>query len=433
MDTTWIKKTESKAAGTPVMNLQDFLLQSKEMDFKSRVGTFARYVDFVKQQREQTYSRLVISPSGREVTIWDAWMNRERQMLMFASNNYLGLADHPYIKKKVNEAMAKFGVGLGGPPLLNGYTLLMQELEERLARLKHQESALIFPTGYSANLGLVTALVRENDHVLFDELSHASFYDAIRVAHVPSTAFRHNDLKDLKEKLARLTDETEGAVFAGIEGVYSMDGDLAPLDKMAPIFKKYGAICILDDAHGMGILGSTGSGTAEYFGVEREIDLSMGTFSKVFAMTGGFVAGPKDVVDYLRFFARSYMFSAALSPVTLAAVLAGIDMIENETWVRDELLEIARYAALKLKPFGVISKPEAAIVALKVPDWMDIRKANYHIHEAGIFLNAIEYPAVPEDQQRFRISLMSEHTRADVDRLAEVIRETWENPSVRKN
>lgn len=433
MEATIMKETTMPGSGLSDLNLHDFIVQSKQMDLQASIKRFAAFIRYEKQHHEITYSRQVVSPPGREVTILDPWTGRKRQMLMFASNNYLGFANHPYVKSQVAAAMDKYGAGLGGPPLLNGYTRLMKELEERLARLKHQESALIFPTGYSTNLGMVTALVKESDHVLFDEFSHASFYDAIRMARVPATAFRHNDVKDLEEKLKQLTAETKGTVFVGVEGVYSMDGDLAPLDKMVPVVKKYGAISMLDDAHGTGLLGKTGSGTAEHFGVEKEIDLSMGTFSKTFSMTGGFVAGSWEMVNYLRFFARSYVFSAALPPTTLAAVLAGIDLIEKDGAVREKLLSTTAYAASQLKKFGTLSNPEAAIIALQVPDWMEIRKANNLIHEQGIFLNAIEYPAVPEDQQRFRVSIMSDHTREDVDRLVAVIHKTWNDPAVRKS
>ena len=418
--------------GKHIPNLHSFLTASKKLDFKSRVQAFSAYVELEKKHREFTYSRLVTSPPGREVTIWDPVASKERTMLMFASNNYLGLANHPYVKEKVKKAIEKYGAGLGGPPLLNGYTKLMQELEARLAHFKHQEAALIFPAGYMANLGMVTALVGKDDHVLYDELSHASFHDAMQLGAVASTLFFHNDLTDLETKLERLTSATKGTVFVGVEGVYSMDGDLAPLDKLIPLVKKYDAIVMLDDAHGTGVLGGSGSGTAAHFGVEHEIDLSMGTFSKSFAMTGGFVAGPSEMVDYMRFFARSYMFSAAIPPAILSAVLAGLDIMENEPWLRGELLENARYAVKKLQPFGIISKPEAAIVSLQVPDWMNLRSANYHIHEQGIFLNAIEYPAVPEDKQRFRISLSAEHKKTDIDQLAAVLEETWNNPAVRK-
>lgn len=414
------------------LDLHSFLKSGKSMDFKSRVQAFADYLEKLQSAHGFTYRRLVVSPPDREVDVWDDDTKKVRRMLMFASNNYLGLANSPYVKQKVGEAIQKYGAGLGGPPLLNGYTKLMQELEERLAHLKHQESALVFSTGYMANLGMVNALAGPNDHILYDELSHASLHDAMHLNKVAATEFAHNNLPEMEAKLEQLTASAKGTVFVGVEGVYSMDGDLAPLDKLVPIVKKYNAITMLDDAHGTGVLGKTGSGTAEHFGVEQQVDLSMGTFSKSFAVTGGFVAGSKDLVDYMRFFARSYMFSAALPPLTLAAVLAGIDVIENEPWLRLRLLENAQYAIEKLRPFGLTTNPEAAIVALHVPEWMDMRKANYHIHERGIFLNAIEYPAVPEGSQRFRISLMAAHTKEDIDQLAAVMGETWHNPTFRK-
>lgn len=422
-------KNERVNGETP--NLHTFISANKTMKNGEFVPMFSQFISAMKEQQVYTYCREVLSPQSREVVIYDAETGQNRDMLMFASNNYLGMANSPYVKEKVKAAIDQYGVGLGGPPLLNGYTKLMIELEERLAHLKHQESAMVFSSGYAANVGMLIALTQSNDHVLYDELSHASFFDGMRMTQVPSTKFEHNDLVDLENKLAQLSKTTSDTLFVGIEGVYSMDGDLAPLDKIIPILKKYNAFCMLDDAHGTGVLGKTGSGTAEHFGVERQIDLSMGTFSKSFAMTGGFLAGPKDLIDYLRFFARSYMFSAALPPAVLAAVLAGLDVVETQPELRERLLDNARYTIQKLRPFGVISNPEAAIIAIKVPEWMDVRKANHFIHENGIFLNAIEYPAVPEGQERFRISVTVEHTRQDIDRLAEVMEKTWNSPKVK--
>jgi glycine C-acetyltransferase len=420
-------------ASGEIPNLHTFITANKSLRTREYVSLFSEFIAYCKRQHIYTYCRPVLTPQSREVTIWDADLNKDRKMIMFASNNYLGMANSPYVKKKVTEAIDLYGVGLAGPPLLNGYTKLMIELEERLAHLKHQESAMVFSSGYAANLGMLMALAQENDHILYDELSHASLFDGMRMTQVPATKFAHNDLVDLEAKLAQLSKTTKDTVFVAVEGVYSMDGDLAPLDKIVPLVKRYGGFLLLDDAHGTGVMGKFGSGTAEHFGVEKQIDLSMGTFSKSFAMTGGFLAGPKDLIDYMRFFARSYMFSAALTPVTLAAVLAGIDVIEKEPELRELLLENARYAILKLQSFGIISKPEAAIIALKVPDWMDVRKANHIIHEQGIFLNAIEYPAVPEGEERFRISITAEHTRTDIDKLAEVLDIVWNSLIVKKN
>ena len=412
-------------------NLHTFISANKNLKNREYVPLFSKFIGELKARHQFTYCRKVLSPQSREVLVWDTDAGREKKMIMFASNNYLGLANHPYVKEKVRKAIDLYGVGLAGPPLLNGYTKLMQELEARLAHLKHQESAMVFSSGYGANLGMLTALAQGNDHLLYDELSHASLVDGIRMTQVPHTRFAHNNLEDLEAKLARLSKTTPDTLLVGIEGVYSMDGDLAPLDKIIPLIKKYGGFSLLDDAHGTGVMGKTGSGTAEYFGVERQIDLTMGTFSKSFAMTGGFLAGSRELIDYLRFFARSYMFSAALTPVTLAAVLAGIDLLENEPELRVQLHNNARYAIRKLQPFGIVSKPEAAIIALLVPDWMDIRKANQLIHERGIFLNAIEYPAVPEGEERFRISITTEHTKQDLDKLVEVLEEVWSSSEVR--
>lgn len=430
-ETKWVK-TPAPSTSKDSPNLRTFISANKSLKTREYISLFSRFIQNEKEQHIYTYGRKVLTPQGREVTIWDADTDKSRKMIMFGSNNYLGMANSPYVKKKVTEAMDLYGVGLAGPPLLNGYTKLMTELEERLAHLKHQESAMVFSSGYAANVGMLIALTQKNDHVLYDELSHASLFDGLRMTQVPATKFAHNDLEDLEAKLSQYSKTTEDTVFVAIEGVYSMDGDLAPLDKIVPLVKKYDGFLLLDDAHGTGVIGKTGAGTAEHFGVEKQIDLSMGTFSKSFAMTGGFLAGPKDLIDYMRFFARSYMFSAALTPVTLAAVLAGIDVIEKQPELRNLLLGNARYAIQKLQPYGIISKPEAAIIAVKIPDWMDARKANHLIHEQGIFLNAIEYPAVPEGEERFRVSITVEHTHADIDRLAEVLDTVWNSPIVRK-
>jgi len=237
-------------------------------------------------------------------------------------------------------------------------------------------------------------------------------------------------LADLERKLAKYSTTVKGTIFVCMEGVYSMDGDISPLSQMIPIIKKYGAISMLDDAHGMGVLGWNGSGTAEHYGVSKEIDISMGTFSKSLAGTGGFLAARKEIINYLRYFARPYMFSASLPPMALAAVLAGLDVIEKEPRLREQLHENVKYANKMLSSFGLVAKSETPIIALLVPEWMNIRKANSIIHEKGIFLNAIEYPAVPLNMQRFRISLMAQHTKEDIKKLAKVLEDVWTDERV---
>lgn len=326
------------------------------MPLSKRSHQFAAFINLMTDLRLQSYYRLITSPADREVTVQDRYTGQMRRMLMFASNNYLNLANHPYIREKVIKAINRYGTGIGGPPLLNGFTELMKELEERLADFKHQEAAMIFPTGYSTNLGLTSGLAQEGDVVLFDSLSHASLFDSLLLTKASAVKFEHNNPKDLEAKL-RLHRPEAINLFVGVEGVYSMDGDLAPLDKIIPLCQKYKAYSWVDDAHGTGVLGTSGSGTAEHFGLSEAVDVSMGTFSKVFAVTGGFLAASRDLINYLRYFARSYMFSAALPPMTLAAVLAGLDVLEKEPERRDHLMSIAQYARKKLKPFGFYATP----------------------------------------------------------------------------
>ena len=414
------KKTEKDEA----ISLREILVKGKKQSFSERVKTFSSFMSALNNNQHNLYMRQVLSPADREVTILDPFSNQRKKMLMFGSNNYLGLANHPYVKEQVAQAISDFGTGIGGPPLLNGYSKLYRELEDRLAHLKKSESCLLFSSGYAANVGLLTALINREDKILYDELSHASFYDGLRMAKCNAESFKHNNVIDLQTLLYQ-NNAIINDVFVGVEGVYSMDGDLAPLDEIVSVCKKRNAILILDDAHGTGVLGDKGHGTAEHFGVEDNIDITMGTFSKTFAMSGGFVTASKDIVEYLRYFARSHMFSASLPPVVIKAVLAGLDVIENEPQLISSLRKNIGYTSKKLKQIGFDINTHSPIIALHVPQDINVREAAFQFHSAGIFVNSIEYPAVPENQQRFRISLMASHTQKDIDHLLAVIEEIW--------
>jgi len=402
----------------------------KTFQRRTRDEKLAKRVELFKQTiptTETTYLRTILSAADREVIVEDYLSGEQKKMLMFASNNYLGLANHPHVKARVKKAVDNYGAGIGGPPLLNGYNKLIKEAEEKLAVLKEQEAAMIFSSGFMANLAVVSALAQANDIILYDELSHASFFDGIKLTKAKAISFVHNNINKLHELLLK-TGDSNGSVFVCVEGVYSMDGNLSPLDKINALCKKYGAVLILDDAHGTGVIGKNGSGTASHFNCGKEIDLTMGTFSKVFASCGGFLAGSKDLINYLRFHARPYIFSASIPPPIAAAVLGGLEVMEKEPWLRTTLLENAKYATQKLQAFEFCAKPEAAIIALKLPEGMNIRAASLLFHQKNIFINPIEYPAVPPQQQRFRISLMATHTKKDIDRLAEAIEEVWNDP-----
>ena len=410
-------KTESN-------NLISVYLRSRNEKFAERLEIFK---DFMSEQT-LTFKRTIVSEADREVMVRDPFTGVDQPMLMFASNNYLGLANHPHVKKQVAKAIDEFGCGIAGPPLLNGYIKLIEELEERLASFKSKEAAIVFSSGFLANVGVVSAVAEANDVIIYDELSHASFYDGIRLTKAKAVPFAHNDIQQMEELIEQHSKNAKGSVFVCIEGVYSMDGDIAPLDKISCVCKRYNAYLIVDDAHGTGVIGENGKGTASELGCEDDVDITMGTFSKVFGTCGGFITGSASLIEYLRFHARSYIFSASIPPPVAATVLAGLDVMENEPWLREQLLDNVQYAIKKLEPFGFHSPPQAAIITLGLPENMDIRKAAVLFHQKKIFINPIEYPAVPASKQRFRISMMATHTKEDIDSLVTAVEEIWYDP-----
>lgn len=411
-------------SGGENFDLRQMLLKGRSMRLDQRAAFFGRFIGDLQEAGENLCMRCLTSPTDREVVIVDPATGLPRKMLMFGSNSYLGLANHPTVKARVEEAIRTYAIGIGGPPLLNGYTTLHHELERRLADLKGTEDALVFSSGYGANVGLVSGLMNHNDVVIYDAYSHASFCDGIKMSGVQAYRFPHNDMARLKALLTQHC-SADHDTYVGVEGVYSMDGDVAPLHEIVALCEAYGAILIVDDAHGTGVMGAKGSGTAEHFGVESRVPLTMGTFSKAFAVTGAFVAGPQAIVNYLRFFARSYMFSASLPPMVLAAVLGGLDVLASEPERLLRLRENVARTAAGLCALGIAVRPDAAIVPLIVPPSMNIRRAGRVFHERGIFVNSVEYPAVPISQQRFRISIMATHTASDIDTLLSVVEEVW--------
>lgn len=391
-----------------------------------KVTPFSQTFRAIQASGMALYSREIIGPCNNRTLVLDARTQTINEMVMMGSNNYLGLTTHPKVCRAVIEAVETYGVGMGGPPVLNGMSALHRKLESRLAKLKHKENAshydaMLFGSGFQANLGWLKGLLSENDLLLYDELSHASLYDGIaQLNHtdkqkIRTIRFRHNDCIHLETLLQQNPCQNNSQIYVAVEGIYSMDGDLAPLDEISKICEKYGAVLVLDDAHGTGVIGALGGGTAEHFGLDETIDISMGTFSKVFGVTGGFLVAKTEIIDYLRFYARSYMFSAHLPIATVAAVLAGIEVIKEEPQLRKQLHENSIYLSKNLDNLGYQVKQKSAILPVMIPKQFDIRAINLRLHEEGVFLNSIEYPAVSRNQQRLRISLMATHTKDDLD------------------
>ncbi|WP_188152141.1 aminotransferase class I/II-fold pyridoxal phosphate-dependent enzyme [Teredinibacter waterburyi] len=407
-------------------SIGDEIFHDQKMSTAERVDIFNRLGQQEVDRNRIFYHRLISSPSESHVFVEDPISGDTREMIMFGSNSYLGLGNHPHIREKAKKMIDLYGSGVGGVAFLSGYTKLHQELEERIAAFKGKEAAMVFSSGYSANVGLVSGMTQSSDIVIYDEYSHASFYDGMILSRVRLYKFRHNNTEHL-EKLLKKHSQSGRNIFVGVEGVYSMDGDICPLDEVVRLCKQYNAMLMVDDAHGTGVLGASGRGVGEHYKATKDIDLLMGTFSKAISATGGFITGSKEMINFLRYFSRSYMFSSAMCPGTTGAILGALDVMENEPERRLTLLDNVQYAVSSINQlshnFDV--NAEAAIVIVMVPLDMDIRLAAYEFHKNGIFLNSVEYPAVPVEQQRFRISLMATHTKKDIDELVQVLDYVW--------
>lgn len=419
-------KTDRHPANSENFSLLDFF-KTEGRTLAARVKPFGDYLHAIQSQGEALYAREICGPTGPRVKVRDARTGEVREMIMMGSNNYLGFANHPEVNDAVKNAVDHYGVGMGGAPLLNGMSSVHRVLEKRLAGLKGKEDAMLFASGFQANLAWASALLRSQDLLICDELHHASFFDGLRLARAAHrmkvATVRHNDIGDLEANLekGRAKIQGEGQIFVAVEGVYSMDGDLAPLDEIARLCEAFGANLIVDDAHGTGVLGVNGGGTAEHFGVSEKVALAMGTFSKAFGVTGGFLAGSSELIEYLRYFSRPYMFSAHLPQSIAAGVVAGLDLIQKQPELRKALHDHVAYFVRGLNRMGFPTQSQSAIIPVLIREDADIRRLGKRLHEEGLFANIIEYPAVPRDAQRVRLSVMANHTKQDLDFALDVM------------
>jgi 8-amino-7-oxononanoate synthase len=342
-----------------------------------------------------------------------------RRMLMIGSNNYLGLTHHPDVKRAAIDAVERYGSGCTGSRFLNGTLDLHVELERHLARFMGKEEVITFSTGFQVNLGVISTVAGKNDYILCDRENHASIFDGCRQSFATLRKYRHNDMEDLESKLQSIPDDAGRLIVT--DGVFSMKGDLVDLPNVVRLARKYGARVMLDDAHGLGVLGHHGRGTAEHFGLEDEIDLIVGTFSKSFASLGGFAAGRSEVIDFVKHSGRSLMFSASITPASCATALAALRIIESEPERREQLWANVRRMHQALLAMGYdVAESESAI--LPVPIGGDIETFHFwrKLHEAGLFTNPVVSPAVPKGEGLIRTSYMATHSQADLDRVIEV-------------
>jgi len=341
---------------------------------------------------------------------------RGKPMIMVGSNNYLGLAHHPKAKEAAREAVDRYGVGTCGSRFLTGTIDLHEKLEERLAKFMKREAALTFSTGYQINLGIVSTIAGKGDAIIIDRMVHASIMDACRLSFATVHKYRHNNMKDLERLLASL-DPGAGKLIV-VDGVFSMEGDIADLPGIVPLAKKYGARILVDDAHGIGVLGANGRGTAEHFGLEQEVDLIMGTFSKTFASIGGVVAGARPIISYIKHHARSLIFSAAATPASIASVLAILDMLETQPELRTRLWAVTERMRTSYQAMGYDTGPsQTPIIPILVHDDEKCFMLWRLLREEGIFTTPVIYPAVSLGQALIRTSYGAGHTDEELDAI----------------
>jgi 8-amino-7-oxononanoate synthase len=340
-----------------------------------------------------------------------------KKTIMIGSNNYLGLTSDPRVKKAAIDAVKEFGSGCSGSRFLNGTLTLHLELEKRIASFLKKEAALTFSTGYQTNLGIISALAGRNDYVICDSENHASIIDGCRLSFAKMLKYQHNNMDDL-ERILKNIDDNHGKLIA-VDGVFSMEGDICNLPEIVKLAKKYGARVMVDDAHSLGVLGEHGRGTAEYFGLEDEVDIIMGTFSKSLASLGGFMAAKEDVIEYVKHVSRPFIFVASLPPSNAAAALEALNIVENEPERRKSLREISKYMHEGYKKLGipVYEANNSITPIIPIMTWDNestLIKTKMLLNE-GVYVNPVLSPAVKPGQCRLRTSYTATHTKEQLD------------------
>ena len=372
-------------------------------------------LDLAQREQQHLLRNLVRldSAQGPRVTV------DGKLVVLLCSNNYLGIAEHPALKQAACAALERYGSGSGASRLVSGNTELHEELERRIAAFKGSESAILFNSGYAANTGVIPAVAGEGDLVLSDRLNHASIIDGCRLSRARTEVFRHRDMDHLETLLRSNTTAPRKLIVT--DGVFSMDGDIAPLPDLVTLAERYHAILMVDDAHATGVLGKQGRGTAEHFGLEGRVHIQMGTLGKALGSFGAYVTGARDVVRYLLNTCRSYMFSTSLPAAVCAASIAALDVVVSEPWRREKLWDNRNRLAHGLAFLGVSTAPSATpILPLLVGSSDQALRASQEAFTQGIFATAIRPPTVPDGSARLRATVMATHSEEDIDQAVRI-------------
>lgn len=352
-----------------------------------------------------------------------------KNVLMFGSNSYLGLTNHPKIKEAAKAAIDKYGTGCAGSRFLNGTLDIHIELENRLASFVGKDAALVFSTGFQSNLGALAGITGRNDYLLLDESDHASIIDGTRLSFSKVIKYGHNDMNDLERRLRSIPEESIKVIV--VDGIFSMEGDIVKLPEMVALAEKYNASIVVDDAHSLGVIGHKGSGTASHFNLTDQVDMITGTFSKSLASLGGFIASDHETIEYLKHHARALIFSASMTPSSAASVLAALDIIETEPEHMENLWRNTHYAKQLLTDEGFdIGASESPIIPIYIRDNEKTFIITRALQSDGVFVNPIVSPAVPSDASLIRFSLMATHTFGQIEEAVDKLSKAFQHTGV---
>ncbi|MFK4106051.1 aminotransferase class I/II-fold pyridoxal phosphate-dependent enzyme [Streptomyces sp. NPDC019531] len=398
-------------------SMKDFV-EERSRDLFAKARSFGTYLRRREADQLYWYGMPLQSRCGNRAVIFDELLGREREFLMFASNNYLGLANHPRVIEAVCDATRAYGATHTGSRFIGGTNMLHKELERRLASFKQRPACIVYPGGYAANLGAISALVKSYDTLVVDRLNHMSIVDGARLSGGIRKIYQHNDMADLERILKRADDRSGGRLIVA-DGVFSMHGDICDLPEIVRLAKEYDARIMVDDAHATGVLGERGSGTTEHFGLKGEVDLELGTMSKALAGMGGFVVGEEEVVEYLRFYSNSYVFAANIPAGVAAGLIASIDVIEAEPERITQLWSNIRLLHGQLADAGFdLENTQSAILPIVIGDERRAMEMGRAVRARGLYCQTVVFPGVPLGDARLRVSVTSEHTREDLENAA---------------
>ncbi len=395
----------------------NFFYSSSEDPF-AILEPYNEWFDRALPQGYYLFAQAMGTPPHGTISLTEGLAGERLRLVNLSSYNYLGLSFRPEVIAAARAALDRYGLGAAGSPILSGTMDVHVQLEQALARFNGKEAAMVFPTGYATNVGVISGLMRPGDWIIADQNAHASIVDGAILSKANVRFFRHNNPADLERKLRQAT----GKKLVAVEGVYSMDGDVCPLPEIVEVAKRHGARVLLDEAHSAFVYGATGRGVAEHYGLEDAVDIHVGTFSKSLGGQGGYVAGSRNLYNYLKGFARARVFSCALSPAVAAGVHRALELAESEPQLRERLWANVRHMRARLDEAGVdVGQSTSQIIPIMVRNDRRVFEVCHKLLRAGVYLQPVIYPAVAKHRSRFRVSISASHTMEQLDEGASIL------------